>query len=350
MRVVLIGLGLIGRERLAAIRNLNQSLENRITVEGYLDPGPVAELVDLTETRRLSSLRDVVGIAPDIVFVSTPHDTAFEISKTLLQAGIRVHLDKPMGCTLSEARVLFEESQKLENLTLGFNYRYMAGVRHLLEDCEAGLFGPLISVSMALGHGGSPDDRQSWKLDPFRAGGGCLIDPGIHLLDLLCRMFEKPTPISCQIWRGFWNTGIEEEAQVALVAGSTLIRLDISVVRWRSTFCLEVHGVDGYGRVDGRGRSYGVQKYTRGRRWGWLSGIPQRDTEELICVDDCASSFAEEIEDLVQMPKPTSIFATAKEGLRTMELLEKIRDIAFAETDRPQSQLPSRIVDEDKGL
>ena len=29
-----------------------------------------------------------------------------------------------------------------------------------------------------------PGQEKTWKLNEERAGGGCLIDPGIHLLDL----------------------------------------------------------------------------------------------------------------------------------------------------------------------
>jgi len=322
--VVLIGLGLIGKERLAAIRNLNEKQNAKIDVIGYLDP--TASPLDFSEfqVKRLSSLDAVINLAPDLVFVSTPHDVGFEISLVLLAAGIRVHLEKPMGRTLEEAQILVEAARDKSQLTVGFNYRYMAGVRQLLADCRGERFGELISVSMILGHGGSPSDRSSWKLDPTRAGGGCLIDPGVHLLDLLCLVVNRPKPVTCQTWSGFWNTNIEEEAHVVLTSGRTLAHLDLSVVRWRSVFSIEVHGVDGYGRVEGRGRSYGPQIYTRGKRWGWAEGKSQRDSEEIVCVDDCSSSFAEEISDLVGLKGSASQFGTSADGLRVMALHDQI--------------------------
>lgn len=322
---MLIGLGLIGKERLAAIRKLNDIQNAKIDVVGYLDHA--ASPVGLGEIHidQLSSLDEVIKLAPDLVFVSTPHNVGFEISLALLAAGIRVHLEKPMGRTFNEARILFEATRDNSQLTIGFNYRYMAGVRELLADCRDRRFGELISVSMILGHGGSPSDRSSWKLDPTRAGGGCLIDPGVHLLDLLCCVVNEPKPVACQTWSGFWNTGIEEEAHVALTSGKTLVQLDLSVVRWRSAFSIEVRGVDGYGRVEGRGRSYGPQIYTRGKRWGWAEGKSQRDSEEIVCVDDCSSSFAEEISDLVGLTGSTAHFGTSEDGLRVMALHDQIR-------------------------
>src|ERR1035441_4976780 len=76
------------------------------------------------------------------------------------------------------------------------------GIRQAIRDALSGQFGTLINVSMVLGHGGAPGMEKGWKLDPIRAGGGCLIDPGIHLLDL-CNLLapEGLEPVGGTEWR-----------------------------------------------------------------------------------------------------------------------------------------------------
>jgi hypothetical protein len=138
-------------------------------------------------------------------------------------------------------------------------------------------------------------------------------------------LVAAPRPVVCQTWEGFWNTGIEEEAHVLMLSGNTIINLAVSVVRWRSLFRIEVQGVEGYGRVEGRGRSYGTQTYLRGRRWAWQSGKAQAETEELVCVDNCLRSFELETADVLGISSTKRRFSSGLDGLRTMQLLDSIQ-------------------------
>ena len=72
-----------------------------------------------------------------------------------------------------------------------------------------------------------------------------------------------------------------------------------TIVRWKNTFRIEVNGTEGYGVLEGRGKNYGVQEYRRGLRWGWLSGKPQGETEELVVTDLCVDSFYKETKSLL---------------------------------------------------
>jgi predicted dehydrogenase len=182
-------------------------------------------------------------------------------------------------------------------------------------------------LSFLLGHGGSPDDFKGWKLDPVRAGGGCLIDPGIHLLDLACQADRGDLVVrggTC--WSGFWKTGIEEDCHLIL-SGSVIptIGMSVSVVRWRSTFRIELFGTDGYGVVEGRGRSYGPQTYRRGQRWGWQGGRSQAESEEFVVTSTGDEVFLDEMKAILHPPEDGPSVATAEEALRAMALLRDCR-------------------------
>ena len=130
-------------------------------------------------------------------------------------------------------------------------------------------------------------------------------------------------------WSGFWNTGIEEDVSLVLSAKEVSVTLQTSIVRWLSEFRMCIRGVDGYGVVTGRNRSYGQQKYVVGSRWGWRSAASQAASEVLEIESDGMDVFVRETEALLfsneeglqQWPCP----ATAAEGLRVMELLDDIR-------------------------
>lgn len=327
MRVAIVGFGLIGRERLKALCGLRDE-ENLVSEIGVCDPFAKEAQTEIADSGAIwiDSVENLADFKADLVIVATPHDTAVRIVESLLPTGTRVLMEKPFGRTLAEAERLASLMLYEDQITLGCNYRFFPGVSALLRDANSGLFGQLVSMNMVLAHGGSPGMEKGWKFDPVKAGGGCLIDPGIHLLDLchvLCRSGVQPQ--SGQQWRGFWNTGIEEEVHLHLKGGANLmINLQVSIVRWRSKFQIELNGVEGYGLVEGRGRSYGLQRYRRGKRWGWRDAKNQEASEEKVCVSDCQESFRDELRVLVTPQKsknwiqPCST-AEALNAMRTYE-------------------------------
>jgi len=219
-----------------------------------------------------------------------------DIVSRLLPLGSRVLMEKPLGRSLAEAAHLVALAGEPGRLFVGFNYRFFEGIAALIRDARDGVFGELVSATIVLGHGGAPDMEKGWKFDPVKAGGGCLIDPGIHILDLLHQLFPAGLEVLRGAkWDGFWKTGIEEEVHLLLRSDTCIISMQVSVVRWRSVFRFELHGTEGYGIVVGRGRSYGPQTYTRGRRWGWQSAANQEASEERVLVTDCSGSFREEL-------------------------------------------------------
>lgn len=330
-RVGIVGLGLIGRERLSALEELVDR-GSQIEIVGVVDPYAPPDLVPET---RLSSISELISLQPDLVIVATPHDIAVPISEELLWDGADVLLEKPLGRSAAEADRLARSARASgRTLHVGMNYRFFAGVRALLEDVRRGRFGELVSCRMTLGHGGSPGDETTWKLDPVRAGGGCLIDPGIHLFDLASLIAGDVSVTYANQWSGFWSTGIEEACHVELRSSTVeLIHLDISVVRWRSAFSIEVVGTDGYGVVSGRGRSYGPQRYVRGQRWGWQSGRSQADSEEQVSVSDGSESFRAELEMILGDVEPKDNCSLVQ-GLAAMTALEQARSFVSSSPSR----------------
>jgi predicted dehydrogenase len=316
VKAAILGYGLIGKERLAALRALE--------VEALVyDPALKTEVPGVAV---LPTLDAVWAAKPDWVIVATPHHLAAGLARQALDAGAKVLLEKPLGRTVAEARAL-----QSDRLWVGFNYRFFAGVAALLADANGGRFGKLVSAKMVLGHGGAPNMADSWKMDLDQVGGGCLLDPGIHLLDLALQLAPGLKARSGLAWRGFWNKGFDEEAQLLLDAGGFGIQVDASLVRWRSTFELEIHGSDGYGRVSGRGRSYGPQTYVRGKRWGWQNAKDQAASEELVLTSDGNDSFTRELGALLQPGAPGPRPCSAAEALKGMQLYEACLDV----TGRP---------------
>jgi predicted dehydrogenase len=327
IKVCQVGAGLIGQERISALLNLMKAgcnVELAAVHDPYLKDPP--EIIKKNGLRLVGSMDDIFSGRPDWIFISTPHDAAVELVKIALAKGHNVLVEKPLGRNLSETSALAAAQIRENQLFVGCNYRFYDGIGAMLADLRRNLFGNIISANMVLGHGGNPKDKLGWKLDPGKAGGGVLIDPGIHMLDLCQGMFPNIQVENVLSWDGFWQTGIEEEAHVLMKSGLSVINLQLSIVRWRSTFRIEINGDEGYGIVEGRGRSYGRQRYLRGKRWGWMAGRSQRDTEEVIVETEGETAFQKEISALLFGNAQNSITpCNGSEALAGMKLLEICR-------------------------
>jgi len=328
IKIAIIGFGLIGKERLSAIKTL-KSAGRDIEITGIYDPYINHEVTDnYPGIVFFTDLSALYSTNPDWVIISVPHDTAIPIVQECLLKNFNVLIEKPLGRNSEEARQIKKCEKRDNQLWVGFNYRFYEGVKRALKDIEQGTFGQLVSLNMELGHGNSPQ-MNSWKLSPSKVGGGCLIDPGIHFIDL-CRIISKDRLKikTGMTWNGFWNTGIEEECHIIFDGGGFIINLNLSIVRWKSTFKIEINGHDGYGIIHGRNRSYGIQKYKTGKRWEWTKTTSQEESEKFIVETDGKDTFVKELDallfpDILNDIRPCS----GTEAVKNMEILDECRKI-----------------------
>lgn len=309
MKIAIIGGGLIGQERLDALKKIIEISGRPLEISMVIDPDK-SRLEKISEKYKCSvssNLEDAFLAKPDWTFICTPHEFVVDIAKVCFVQNCNVLIEKPLGRSLNECNEILAMKPQNTRLAVGFNYRFYSGIRKAIQDALGGRFGKIISVNMVLGHGNAPGMEKTWKLDPVKCGGGAMIDPGIHLLDLvLCLSNGTINVMQGANWSGFWDTGIEEEVHVIMKDSlGTIFNVQASLNRWRSNFRLEINGVDGYGVVEGRGRSYGPQSYRVGKRWGWQSGLNQADSEELLIDSEPSNdSFLHETATLLGIPLP----------------------------------------------
>jgi predicted dehydrogenase len=146
---------------------------------------------------------------------------------------------------------------------------------------QSGKIGPLMSIRAAYGHGGRPGYDQEWRGDPELAGGGELLDQGVHVIDL-CRWFMGDfVQVSGMLGTWFWQVAPLEDNGFALLrtAQGQVAQVHTSWTQWKNLFRFEIFGRDGFLLVNGLGGSYGVETLTLGKRRP-ESGPPLMETWE----------------------------------------------------------------------
>jgi len=274
LRVAVVGLGLIGRRRAEALGRIAGA-----TLAATVDPAPAAPVADAPH---YAALAQVPRDAFDAAVVAVPHDRAVALAAEVLAAGRPVLVEKPLGVCAADARHLETLAASVGRPSfVGYNYRYLPAVSTLVRRVRGGAVGRLRNLDLLVGHGGHPGSAVGWKLDPARAGGGVLLDPGVHLLDLLLLLAPDVECAGVTATRGFWPTGIEEDVVATFRHEHLLATIRVSHVRWINTFRVEAFGEEGYAIAEGRGGNYGPMSLRLGRRWAWREpGVTsQRESE-----------------------------------------------------------------------
>ena len=92
--------------------------------------------------------------------------------------------------------MVIEEEKKHPNLVLkyGFNHRYHESVKDALDVITNKSLGEVINVRGVYGKSRVVPFNGGWRAERKYAGGGILLDQGIHMLDLIrmfCGEFEE---------------------------------------------------------------------------------------------------------------------------------------------------------------
>lgn len=336
-------MGLIGRQRAEALSRIDGA-----TLAATVDPAG-SNGTYAAGAVHYATVEQLPRESYDAAIIAVPHDVAGPLATGVLEAGRPILVEKPLAADAATAR-------KLETLAgtlaapsfVGYNYRYLPAIRELLSCVASGQLGTLRNIDMYVGHGGHPGSAASWKLDPERAGGGVLLDPGVHLLDLLLRLLPASECTAIEASCGFWPTGIEEDLVAVFREMNTIATVRVSHIRWINTFRVEVLGDRGYAIATGRGGNYGPMTLRIGRRWAWADmGAPsQRDSEIVYSYGSDNHSLRDELADVILRWRlgHTSVAclgpATMSEGRSVTELCEQL----YARISLPPRQpVPDRL-------
>lgn len=340
LKVGLVGAGLLGSRRAAVVHEDPSTALIIVADLQGVRAKEVAAKWGAPGCRTTCDWQEVVSFpAVDIVIVSTINKFLAPITIAALQNGKHVLCEKPMGRNLAEVEKAVEAAQAAGKvLKIGFNHRFHPAIRKAHELCTAGEIGLLFFVRCVYGHGGRQGYEREWRCDPDLAGGGELLDQGVHLVDL-CRWFvgnfvEAYGFTATYFWEsgrflaedlGPWqlsNFRLEDNAFAILRTRSGQVAsLHTSWTQWRNCFSFEVYGRDGFVQVQGLGGSYGLERLVLGKRKP-ESGIPEEVVWEFPGAD---GSWQDEwAEFTVTIRHGQQALGNKEDGLEAMRLIDAI--------------------------
>jgi predicted dehydrogenase len=200
-RVGFLGVDWIGRHRMQAILGTEA-----VDVVAIADPSPemAAEAGKLAPDARLvSTLDDILDAGVDGVVIATPSAMHAEQSIRALERGVAVFCQKPLGRTAAEVRAVVDAARGADRLLcVDLSYRFTDGMRRIRDLLGSGELGHIYAVDLVFHNAYGPD--KPWFYDPALSGGGCVMDLGVHLVDLALWALNNPgvTDVSGRLFAG----------------------------------------------------------------------------------------------------------------------------------------------------
>ena len=261
MNYAIIGCGLIGKKRVTGM-----PAGARLIVACDTNLSRAEELVKLAKGGR--AVADFPGAVADpevqVVFISTLNSTLAPIALAAVRHGKHVLVEKPAAINVAELEEVEAAAQKTGALVrVGYNHRFHPAALKAVELFRSGVLGPMMFVRGRYGQGGRVGYEKEWRADPRLAGGGELIDQGVHLIDLAGIFLGEFTIVEGHATTYFWNMPVDDNAFLSLrnAAGNTAW-LHVSCSEWKNLFSLEIYGRDAKLHWEGLGGSYGLERLT----------------------------------------------------------------------------------------
>jgi predicted dehydrogenase len=200
-RVGFLGVGWIGRHRMQAILETGAVEAAAIadaSSETAAEAGKLAPQAKLVAT-----LDDLLALGLDGVAIATPSAMHAEQSIRALERAAAVFCQKPLGRTVAEVQAVVDAARSADRLLgVDLSYRFTEGMRRIREVVRAGALGRIYAVDLVFHNAYGPD--KPWFYDPALAGGGCVMDLGVHLVDLALWTLDFPevSAVSAKLFAG----------------------------------------------------------------------------------------------------------------------------------------------------
>lgn len=264
----------------------------------------------------------------DILFVCMTNDIAAEVTIAGLQNDLHVFCEKPPGRTPAEIQSVINTESEHPNLKLkyGFNHRYHDSVREAKKILDSAQFGKIIGMRGVYGKSIMLSYNSDWRTKREIAGGGILLDQGIHMVDLMRFFGGEFVDVKSFVSNDYWNYDIEDNAYALMKSESGFISMLHSTgTEWRHKFDLHItleHGALVLGGILSSTKSYGSETLSVIYKGDADGGNPKEQMTTYIH----DNSWRDEIEEFATavIEDQTILTGSSHDAYKSMELVYSI--------------------------
>lgn len=264
LRVGIAGYGVVGKKRKACVdhnpcMHVVAVCDRQFSEAGTMENG----------IRYFPDYKSLLQQDLDVLIVCMTNEIAPEVTIAGLERGLHVFCEKPPGRNVGDIQRVISAANKHLNqkLMYGFNHRYHESVKDALKLIRSGNLGRIINMRGVYGKAKLITFNQStWRTKRDIAGGGVLLDQGIHMVDLMRLFAGEFTEVHSFVNNSHWGFDVEDNAYALMRSTEGVIAmLNSSATQWRHRFHLDINLEKGsiiLGGILSGSKSYGAETLT----------------------------------------------------------------------------------------
>lgn len=323
MKVGIIGFGNMGKIRANAVDSSGRGeiifvydSNNKLNFKGYPLASSTEEIIESPEI--------------DSIFICTPNHLNKELTISSLKAGKNVFCEKPPAFSSKDVEDIREiENDSCKKLMYGFNHRHHSSIRYMKVLIDNGEYGDMLWMRGRYGKSVDSLFYKSWRSKRELAGGGILLDQGIHMVDLFLYLGGEFDKVNAFISNCYWKMDIEDNVFALLKNTKTgvVASLHSTMTQWRHLFSLEVFLSRGYIVLNGlntSSKTYGEEVLSIAKNRSAAPAATWEDEERITYQED--KSWRSEIDhffDSIEQNKPITI-GNSEDALKVMKTIDGI--------------------------
>ncbi len=268
----------------------------------------------------------------DIIFVCTPNYLIKDFVVRGLDSKKHVFCEKPPGISSAQVLEIIDAEKRNPECKymIGFNHRWHQSVLEAKKLIDSGKFGDILWVRGRYGKSVDNNFFNNWRSKRAYAGGGILMDQGIHMLDLFlmfCGDFEEVKAVCSEL---YWKLDIEDNVFAILKnSKGQVASLHSTMTQWRHLFSFEIFMEHGYIVINGLitpSQTYGKEELSIAENRTSPPQAAWTKEEKITFLID--NSFEEEVKAFIKcidFKSPIPI-GNSEDALKVMRLVERIYD------------------------
>lgn len=324
----MISVGVIGFGKMGRIRHEAISQNGHGRVVAVADPKQRPELPGVRYYPSAEALiRD-----PEVkaVFICTPNYLNKPLTIQALRAGKHVFCEKPPAFNAREMEevIAVERSSNGKKLMYGFNHRHHDSVRKAKESIDSGVYGRILWMRGRYGKSVDQTFYNDWRSKKELAGGGIMMDQGIHMLDLFLMMGGDFDEVHSFVSNLYWKLDVEDNVFATFRNREGLVAsLHSTMTQWRHLFSFEIFVEKGYIVINGLltpSGTYGAESMTVAKNRTAAPAATWSDEEHFQFEID--NSWKREVEHFFEaIEHEGSVrIGHSRDALKLMRLMDKI--------------------------
>lgn len=323
INVGIIGFGKMGRIRAKAIEESGRGVVKKICdsqVDPSSEPYPV-----VTDPKQI--LED-----PEIqaVFICTPNQLNQPLTLAALGKKKHVFCEKPPAFNAEGVKkIRLKEKSSRCKLMYGFNLRHHESIKQIKTHVVNKSFGNILWMRGRYGKSVDEGFFNSWRANRELAGGGIMLDQGIHMLDLFLHFADDFDEVKAFVSNLYWKLDIEDNVFAMFRNSKTgvVASLHSTMTQWRHLFSLEIFFERGYMVLNGLKTSsatYGKEELAIAKNRTMAPAATWSDEEKIVYETDTSwSSEVGHFLNAIETNSPIEIGNSA-DALRLMRVMDEI--------------------------